>query len=202
MKLKHISNKKEVEVSDNIWNEDYIKDLIVHAIYVYNSNQRKGTAKTKTRTEVSGGGRKPWAQKGTGRARHGSIRSPIWVGGGISHGPTGKQNWKKGLNKKMRNKAIRGLISEMARNEKVLVYKFEEEDEIRDIRKKNLENFNKKEKSLIVTNKKDERLAFRNVPYIRVINTENINIYEFANCHKVFIEEEFIDKLEELLSNE
>ncbi len=202
MKLKHLNNKKEVQVSDKIWNEDYVEDLVVHAIYVYNNNQRKGTAKTKTRSEVSGGGRKPWAQKGTGRARHGSIRSPIWVGGGISHGPTGEQNWKKDLNKKMRKKAIRCLISKMAKNKKVLVYKFEDEDEIRDIRNKNLETFDREKKSLIVTDKKDEMLAFRNVPYIRVINTENINIYEFANCHKVFIEEEVVDKLEKLLSNE
>jgi len=88
-----------------LFTEKINKPLIAQYVRVYRANQRKGTASAKTRGEVSGGGKKPWRQKGTGRARHGSIRSPIWVGGGVAHGPK-PRDWGLKMPQKMRRKAL------------------------------------------------------------------------------------------------
>lgn len=94
---------------------------LVHQVYTaQGSNERQGTASVKTRDEVRGGGAKPWRQKGTGRARHGSIRSPIWRGGGITHGPRTERNWYKKINKKMRDKALMTVLSQKMRDGEII----------------------------------------------------------------------------------
>lgn len=98
------------------WNSDLVHQVTVSM----NSNQRSKIAKVKDRSEVSGTGKKPWRQKGTGRARHGSRRSPIWAGGGVAHGPTAEKNYKKKINKKMRVKALYVILSEKFRNGEIL----------------------------------------------------------------------------------
>jgi 50S ribosomal protein L4, bacterial/organelle len=103
------------------WNPDLVHDVVV----AMQSNQRAGTAKVKDRSEVSGGGKKPWRQKGTGRARHGSRRSPIWVGGGVTHGPTTEKDYSKKLNKKVKRKALASTLSrKLADGEVVFVDTF------------------------------------------------------------------------------
>ena len=98
-----------------------MNEALVHQVYVSStSNRRFGTANTKTRDEVRGGGRKPWRQKGTGRARHGSIRSPIWKGGGVTHGPTTERNWQKKINRKMRDKALFTVLSQKLRDGEII----------------------------------------------------------------------------------
>lgn len=100
------------------WNPDLVHEVVVSM----QSNARAGTAKVKDRSEVSGGGKKPWKQKGTGRARHGSRRSPIWVGGGVAHGPTNEKDFGKKINKKVRQKALAVTLSrKLADNEVVFV---------------------------------------------------------------------------------
>src|SRR3989338_5905457 len=95
---------------------------LVHQVFIsHTANQRQNSAHTKNRGEVRGGGRKPWRQKGTGRARHGSIRSPIWKGGGVSGGPRNEKNWEKEIPKKMRRSALFMVLSEKAKNNLVLV---------------------------------------------------------------------------------
>lgn len=118
MKLKVYNNKKEevkeISVADEIFNVELRSELIQKYLRVYLNNQRVFSARTKTRSEVRGGGRKPWRQKGTGRARHGSIRSPIWVGGGVAHGPTGIKKVMR-MNKKERRLVYRMILSELFR---------------------------------------------------------------------------------------
>jgi large subunit ribosomal protein L4 len=100
-----------VTVDELVFENKINKALLSQVVYVYLSNQRQSNAHTKTRSEVSGGGRKPWRQKGTGRARHGSTRSPIWAKGGVTFGPRNNKNYKKDLNKKMRLVAFRSAFS-------------------------------------------------------------------------------------------
>jgi len=105
------SAKGKVAVSDRIFNAKVNKDLIYQVATSQMSNMRQVLAHTKTRAEVSGGGKKPWAQKGTGNARHGSIRSPIWVGGGVAHGPTKDVNFKRKVNKSQGRAALMAVLS-------------------------------------------------------------------------------------------
>lgn len=106
-----------MELPEKIFGVALNPDLVHQVVVSQQANRRQVSAHTKGRGEVSGGGRKPWAQKHTGRARHGSIRSPIWKGGGVSHGPTRDRNFKKKINKKMRRKALCMILSEKARED-------------------------------------------------------------------------------------
>lgn len=110
----------DVNLSDEIFNQKWNADLVHQVVVSMDSNARRGTAKVKDRSEVRGGGRKPWRQKGTGRARHGSRRSPIWTGGGVTHGPTNEKIYDKKINKKMRNKALVSVISQKYRDNEIL----------------------------------------------------------------------------------
>jgi len=101
----------EVELLDAVFARSWNSDLVHQVLMAQQANRRKNIAHTKTRGEVSGGGKKPWRQKGTGRARHGSIRSPIWVGGGVAHGPRRDRDYTKKINKKMARRAIYAVVS-------------------------------------------------------------------------------------------
>lgn len=103
-------------VFDLAWNADLVHEVV----RLMNSNARTNTAHTKTRGEVRGGGRKPWKQKGTGRARHGSTRSPIWVGGGVAHGPRNERNFDRKINKKVKNKALLTILSKKFKDGEII----------------------------------------------------------------------------------
>ena len=111
----------EVTLPTPVFDVPFNKDLVHHVLVVQAARRRQGSAHTKDRSEVSGGGRKPWRQKGTGRARAGSNRSPIWRGGGVTFGPTKDRNYSSKLNDKMRQKALLMVLSEKARNKQVLM---------------------------------------------------------------------------------
>ena len=113
---------KKADLSDVVWGAPPNEDLVAQAIYVYMHNQRKGTAHSKTRADVRGGGKKPWRQKGTGRARHGSIRSPLWVGGGVAFGPKSYKRTKR-MPVKMQRSALRCVLSAHAAKGSVVVIK-------------------------------------------------------------------------------
>jgi large subunit ribosomal protein L4 len=151
----------------------------------YLANQRQGTKKTKSKGEVSGGGRKPWKQKGTGRARQGSIRAPQFRGGGIVFGPRGEENYSLNINQKTKKKVLLSLLSEKIRKQEVIVidkillenHKTKEDEKL-------LTNLlGKKTHSLIVLgnneeNKEKLKNAFRNLPYIKIADSKSINLLQ------------------------
>ncbi|MEK7569508.1 MAG: 50S ribosomal protein L4 [Patescibacteria group bacterium] len=110
----------KVELPERVFAARFRADLVHQVVESMRSNKRAGTADTKSRGEVRGGGRKPWKQKGTGRARHGSIRSPIWVGGGVTHGPLAEKNYKRKISKKMRAQALFSVLSKKLADGEIL----------------------------------------------------------------------------------
>jgi large subunit ribosomal protein L4 len=110
----------EIDLPAKVFAAKWRADLVHQVVEGMRSNKRAGTADTKDRGEVRGGGRKPWKQKGTGRARHGSIRSPIWVGGGVTHGPLAEKNYKRKVSKKMRAQALFSVLSKKLKDNEIL----------------------------------------------------------------------------------
>lgn len=173
--------------------------LIHQVVETQMANARLPLAHTKTKGEVSGGGKKPWKQKGTGRARHGSIRSPLWVGGGITFGPRNDRNWTKKLNKKMKQKALYMCLSDKVSNEKLLLL-----DEL------NVENIKTKEvkailaslpvdkKVLIVLDKQDQNIvkAAKNLENVKVILADSLNCVDLLNYPSVMMLESAVEVVE------
>ena len=171
--------------------EDF-QNINPHNLYLYVkaylANQRAGTAHTKTRGEVSGGGKKPFRQKGLGRARQGSIRAPHFVGGGVAHGPRNERNWAQKLNKKQKRVALKYALNEKAENEKLFVVdtiKIESgktKDAVKWLNEINQRDY------LIVVDEMDEKtfLAFRNIPNVYIITPEELNAY-YASVFKSII---------------
>lgn len=115
------ANEGTVEVSETIFGNDYNEALVHQVVTAFMAEARQGSRAQKTRTQVRGGGKKPWKQKGTGRARAGSIRSPIWVGGGRAHPSSPNENFSQKVNKKMFKNAMRSIISELHRQERLII---------------------------------------------------------------------------------
>ena len=169
-------------------------DLIHQALVTQMANSRKKIAQTKDRSEVRGGGVKPWQQKGTGRARHGSIRSPIWKGGGITFGPRTQRNFKKKINKKMKRKALfMALSSKLKDNELILINELKLKKPKTKEMAKILENFIKKENKiksiLIILSKKDQNIirASKNIPFTKTILVNNLNILDLLSFKYLLI---------------
>jgi large subunit ribosomal protein L4 len=162
---------------------------------------RQGTHKTKTRTEVSGGGRKPWRQKGTGRARHGSIRSPQWRGGGVVFGPTPRSHSIK-VNKKVVKLALKSLLSDRFKNKKIVVVdKFELEDFKTKSLVAVLNNLKAEGKVVIITNEENFNLstAGRNLPNVYVQTKQHLSVYDLTNADMYIATKDAIKKYEEEL---
>lgn len=109
-----------ITLPENIFSEKWNPDLVHQVVVSMESNARRSTASVKGRSDIRGGGKKPWRQKGTGRARHGSRRSPIWVGGGVTHGPSSEKDYSKKINKKMRTKALLSVLSQKYRDNEII----------------------------------------------------------------------------------
>lgn len=168
---------------------------------VYQANQRRGTASTKTRGEVRGGGRKPWRQKGTGRARHGSIRSPIWVGGGVAHGPKPRK-FSLSIPKKAASLALKSAFSLRAKEEKIKVLQkltFKEPKTAQAA--KLLEKLELRRRVLVVTPERDVKLyrSFRNIEGAVVRTAQNLNAYDVVLAENILFLKEALGKLEERL---
>lgn len=198
------SNKKalgKVTVSDSIFATAYNEPLIHQALTAFMAGSRAGTKAQKTRSDVSGGGRKPWKQKGTGRARSGTIRSPIWRSGGVTFAARPKDYSQK-LNKKMYRGAMRSIFAELVRQDRlVLIDEFsvdapKTKDMVARLKALELSDV------LIVTSEVTENLflATRNIAHVDVIDTEEINPYVLIGYDKILMTQGALAKVEELLA--
>lgn len=198
----NIEGKKvsDVELKEEIFGIEP-NEAIVHSVVVnYLANQRQGTKSTKTRAEVSGGGKKPWRQKGTGRARQGSIRAPHWVGGGIALGPR-PRSFKYRVNKKERRLAIRSVLSsKVLENELVVVDSLP----LNEIKTKNmvnaLTNLKVEGKTLIVIPEKNDNVqkSARNIEGVKTSLVNTINVYDLLKYKNLVITLDAVKKLEEV----
>ena len=190
----------EVTLPKEIFEVPMNTDLLHQVVVSFGSNMRQGTAHTKNRGEVRGGGRKPWRQKGTGRARHGSTRSPIWKGGGVSGGPRNEKNWEKDIPKKMKRKALFMVLSEKAKHNLVVVL------DNMDMEKPKTKAMNEMIKKLPAG--KSSRLvaysdgnakifmAARNITKTGVSETRNLNVVDVLNYKYLLISKDGIKELE------
>ena len=196
-----INGKKvsDVELNENIFGIEP-NETIVHSVLVnYLANQRQGTQSTKTRAEVRGGGRKPWRQKGTGRARQGSIRATQWVGGGIAHGVQ-PRDYSFKINKKERALALRSALADKLNNNSIVVF---ESLELPSLKTKDVKEIISKNalagKVLFVTGNDCENLymACRNLGYTYVVMADEINVLDIVNADTLVLDEKALKLIEE-----
>ena len=197
-----IKGKKvsDVELAENIFGIEP-NEAIVHSVLVnYLANQRQGTQSTKTRAEVRGGGKKPWRQKGTGRARQGSIRAPQWVKGGIALGPK-PRSYKYTVNKKERRLAIKSLLSsKVLEKELTVVDKLELAEIKTKTMVKALADLKVEGKTLIVLpeNNKNVLMSARNIEGVKTITLNNINVFDLLKYNNLVLPLETVKKIEEV----
>ncbi len=177
------------------------KQAMFNAVQVEQANARQATAKTKVRHEVSGGGKKPWRQKGTGRARAGSSRSPVWVGGGTVFGPVGNQNFSLSQNKKEHQLALRSALSLKTPKDLIVVDEIKFESKKTKEFVKALKALKAEVKSLVVVSEIDENLfaSVRNVSYAKVVTTDNVSVYDLLNAEKLVMSKAAVTEVEEAL---
>lgn len=195
----------KIKVNDKIFGIKVNPALLYEMVRYYEVNRRKGTAKVKDRSEVSGGGKKPWRQKGTGRARHGSIRSPLWKGGGVTFGPSPEKKYEIKMNKKARRKALFGVLSGKLRDKEII---FLDKIEIKNPKTKEgvnlLDNLSKiikdiKEKTCaFVLKEKDDNFlkAISNIKKVFTIPSDSLNPYFLLKTKYLVIEKDAIDVIE------
>ena len=197
-----IKGKKvsDVELAENIFGIEP-NEAIVHSVLVnYLANQRQGTQSTKTRAEVRGGGRKPWRQKGTGRARQGSIRAPQWIKGGIALGPK-PRSYKYTVNKKERRLAIKSILSSKVLEKELTVV---DKLELKEIKTKSmvkaLEALKVEGKTLIILpeGNKNVIMSARNIEGVKAIKANNINVFDLLKYNNLILPVDTVKKLEEV----
>jgi large subunit ribosomal protein L4 len=213
--------KGQKDVTDAIFGVKVNPVLVNEAVTAQNANERQVLAHTKGRAEVRGGGKKPWRQKGTGRARAGSSRSPLWIGGGIIFGPTSDRNFSKKINKKAKRKAMFMVLSDRAANNSLVILEklaleafktkvfngilnnLEEKvfnsftvDAKKKSKNKNVRS--SKRSILFVNDAKDDKVnrSGRNLAGVKMINLDNINVVDLLNYKNLIITDKAVDKLE------
>lgn len=195
-KIKDIELKKEI--FDTKINEPLVHQLVKAEL----ASLRQGTASTKTRAEVSGGGAKPWRQKGTGRARAGSNRSPLWRGGGVTFGPAPRDFAAK-MPRRMRKNALRSIFSAKAKDKELLILdKLEVKEPKTKEAKKILENLKLDKKSTILIDRPNESIekSFRNLPKVRVIDIGLLNAYDILDNRILILTQAALVRLTEVLA--
>ena len=192
----------DIELNDNVFGVEVNGGLLHQAIVMQLASQRLGTHATKTRAFVRGGGRKPWKQKGTGRARSGSRRSPLWVGGGTVFGPH-PRSYAFSMPRKQRRLAIKCALSDKVQEDSLFVLDaldFEAPKTKQVV--KLLQTFEIDNKALIITAEEAENVerSSRNIPGVKAINTTGLNVYDILNHDKLFVTKDAIARIEEVLA--
>ncbi|MBO8178391.1 MAG: 50S ribosomal protein L4 [Bacillus sp. (in: Bacteria)] len=191
----------EIELKDSVFGIEPNKHVLFEAVVMQRASLRQGTHKVKNRAEVSGGGRKPWRQKGTGRARHGSIRSPQWRGGGTVFGPV-PRSYSYKLPKKVRRLAIKSALSTKVLEENILVLEALSFDAPKTKEFANmLKNLSVNTKALVVMDGLDENVALsaRNIPGVTVVEASGINVLDVLGHDKLIMTKAAVEKVEEVL---
>lgn len=202
VKLYNIAGQEtgEIELNDSVFGVDYNEAVIQQAVVRQMANERLGTHATKTRGLVRGGGKKPWKQKDTGRARVGSIRSPLWVGGGTVFGPTPRSH-AKDMPRKARQLAVKSALSEKLRaNELIVIDAIDFEAPKTKNVVKMLADLHSEGKALIVDGARNTVLSARNIPGVKAYAPSGLNIYDIVNTDKLFLTQEAVKKIEEVLA--
>lgn len=190
----------EMELADSVFGIKPNKSVLHAAVVNYLANQRQGTQSTLTRTEVRGGGRKPWRQKGTGHARQGSIRAPQWRHGGVALGPK-PRDYSYALNKKVKRLALKSAFSSKVLEESFIVVDALKMDEYKTkTMVRMLEAMGAPKKALIVTNEADEKVvcSARNIPGVKIAPVGSLNVYDILNCDKFIIAKDAVNKITEV----
>ncbi|MCM3666914.1 50S ribosomal protein L4 [Mesobacillus subterraneus] len=192
----------EIELNDTVFGIEPNNHVMFEAVVMQRASLRQGTHKTKIRSEVAGGGRKPWKQKGTGRARQGSIRSPQWRGGGTVFGPV-PRSYSYKLPKKVRRLAIKSALSSKVQAENILVLESLAFDAPKTKEFTNvLKGLSVNTKALIVTAGLEENVALsaRNIPGVTVVAADGINVLDVLNHDKLIMTKAAVEKVEEVLA--
>ncbi len=189
-----------IDLNENVFGVEVNKSVMHEVVVNYLANQRQGTQSTLTRTEVRGGGIKPWRQKGTGRARQGSIRAPQWVGGGVALGPK-PRDYRYRVNKKTRQLALKSALSSKVEDSDIIVLDSLQCDEFKTKKIADmLKNLSVTEKALIVLPEADKKIvnSARNIKGVDATYVGSINTYEVLNHTKCIILKDAVTKLEEV----
>lgn len=196
----------QAELPDKVFGVSWKPDLIHQVLVTQSANKRIPWAHAKDRSEVRGGGKKPWRQKGTGRARHGSTRSPIWVGGGKAHGPSKERDYSKNINKKMKRIALFSALSKKLKDKEV---QFFDSLAIKEAKTKVLAGYLRpildmkkgvrKYDLLLIAGIEEKNLprAAKNLTKVKVLNPDSLNTYDVLNYKKIFVDQKAV----EIISN-
>lgn len=206
-KTKEVVEVKSVKIDlpKDIFEVPLNTNLVHQVVTTQSANRRKVIAHAKTRAEVSGGGKKPWKQKGTGRARHGSNRSPIWIGGGATHGPLKDRIWKKRLPKNIKNKALFMVLSDKARNGWLIVAEDLKMTEPKTSQAKELlKNIGITESCLVALPKMDKNLilGMRNIPKTGTIQAKDLNCLDMVQYKYLLTDKEGIETIKKTFLGE
>lgn len=200
MKLKVLNGKENKEIAvPKEFEVNASPASVTQVLTALLANARRSTAQVKTRGDVSGGGRKPWRQKGTGRARVGSNRSPLWIGGGVVFGPTSKRNYKQKIDRKLNQKVILSLLNEKIKNNKLVLVtekKFashKTNDLIKYLSKLPIEE----NSTILMVWDEDAKLylSARNLPYLKLVSSNNFNALDVANYDYILADQDLFKKV-------
>ena len=190
---------EKIDLSDNIFGVEINETLVHKAVVAHLANRRQGTQSALTRSEVRGGGKKPWRQKGTGHARQGSIRAPQWTGGGVVFAPK-PRDYSQKMNKREKQIALFSVLTSKVQDEKFIVVDNLEMDAPKTKAFVQVLNNLKAEKALVVTNEKNENLVLsaRNIPDVKTVPTNAINVYDILNHDSLVITKDAVKAIEEV----